>query len=89
MKYTLVYYTKILKELKLMKKRGKNIKKFTKIVDQLADGEILPAKYRDHAMSGNFKGFRNCHIEPDWILLYRIENGHLILAITGTHSDLF
>ena len=57
----------------------------------LADGETLPAKYRDHTLTGNYSGFRECHITPDWLLIYEVRESELILVLsrTGTHSDLF
>lgn len=57
----------------------------------LANGETLPPKYKDHELKGNYQGHRECHIEPDWLLIYKIENDILILTLTrtGTHSDLF
>ena len=61
------------------------------VVNTLASGNVLEAKYKDHALSGNFIGCRECHISPDWLLIYEIDNGELILYLmrTGTHSDLF
>ncbi len=61
------------------------------VVDFLAKGEILPEKYKDHALSGDYLGFRECHITPDWLLVYAIKNETLVLTLsrTGTHSDLF
>ena len=61
------------------------------VVDMLAAGNELPEKYRDHSLSGNFAGCRECHITPDWLLIYEIANEELILYLTrtGTHSDLF
>jgi len=62
-----------------------------RVVDILQAGESLPEKYRDHALTGNFVGHRECHIAPDWLLVYKIENDILILTLTrtGTHADLF
>ena len=62
-----------------------------KIVDTLASGNVLEAKHKDHALSGKFLGCRECHITPDWLLIYEIDNGELLLYLTrtGTHSDLF
>ena len=61
------------------------------VVDFLAKGELLPEKYKDHALSGDYVGFRECHITPDWLLVYAIKNETLVLTLsrTGTHSDLF
>lgn len=73
-----------------MEKRGKSHTKLLEVVNKLAMGETLPPQYRDHALTGNFIGFRDCHIENDWVLIYKIQNDVLILTLadTGTHSDL-
>ena len=78
-------------ELKTAIKRGYNIKLLGFVVDTLAAGNQLPPKYKDHNLSGNYKGCRECHITPDWLLIYEVSNGELILYLTrtGTHSDLF
>lgn len=74
-------------------RRGKNLAKLIKVIDLLADGERLPAKYKDHALSSSkkYRDCRECHIEPDWLLVYSIRDEELILLLveTGTHSDLF
>lgn len=74
-----------------MKKRGKDLEKLKYVVNELANQCPLDEKYRDHELTGNYRNFRECHIEPDWLLIYRIEKGELTLALvrTGTHSDLF
>lgn len=79
------------KDLKLAAKRGYNLKLLNDIVDKLANGEALPEKNRDHSLTGRYAGFRECHIQPDWLLVYRVEAAALIffLSRTGTHSDLF
>jgi len=79
------------KDLKLAAKRGYNLDLLENVVDTLARGEKLTEKFRDHELVGNYSGFRECHIQPDWLLVYRIENSELILFLsrTGTHSDLF
>lgn len=79
------------KDLKLAAKRGYNLDLLENVVDTLARGEKLTEKFRDHELTGNYSGFRECHIQPDWLLVYRIENSELILFLsrTGTHSDLF
>ncbi len=81
------------KDFKLITKRGYDIKKFEKVVELLQKQEILPEKYKDHQLvnSRNYKNVRECHIEPDWLLVYRIKEDILILELTrtGTHSDLF
>lgn len=73
------------------KKRGLKIDKLRKVVNTLAEQKILDDKYRDHSLTGEYREFRECHIEPDWLLIYRINNNELELFLfrTGTHSDLF
>lgn len=81
------------RDYKLMLKRGCDSRKIEEIITLLAKQEPLPERYRDHALvnSRNYKNVRECHIEPDWLLVYRINNDVLILELirTGTHSDLF
>lgn len=79
------------KDAKLMQKRGKNMKKLVNVLDLLASGKTLPSKYKDHQLMGNLSDFRECHIEPDWLLIYQIFENELILSATatGSHSDLF
>jgi mRNA interferase YafQ len=75
------------KDYKLAIKRGWDVSKLDHVIGKLAHGEVLPAKYKDHALQGNWKGCRDCHIQGDWVLLYEITATHLILHATGTHSD--
>lgn len=91
MKYRIVPSTKFKKDLKLIIKRGYNISLLDAVVELLANGEPLSEKYRDHALSGNFAGCRECHITPDWLLVYELSDAELLLYLTrtGTHSDLF
>ena len=91
MKYELVLTGKFKKGLKLAKKRGLNIKLLEEVVDKLLNGIPLEKKYRDHELQGKFMGFRECHIQPDWLLMYLIEDDVLTLTLvdTGTHSDMF
>ena len=86
-----VLSNKFKKDLKLAKKRGCNIELLQEVVDTLAREQKLDDKYRDHELSGDYRGFRECHIEPDWLLIYRISQNtiELFLFRTGTHSDLF
>ena len=79
------------KDLKLAQKRGYDLSLLEKVVDMLSRCEELPARNRDHSLTGEYAGFRECHILPDWLLVYRIEESALILFLsrTGTHSDLF
>ena len=91
MKYTVRRTKKFRKELKKMLRRGADLDKLETVVNILAAGETLPPQYRDHALTGDLEGTRDCHITPDWLLLYRIENDVLVLTLTrtGSHSDLF
>ena len=79
------------KGYKRAKKRGLNLQLIDDVVDELRQGHKLGAKYRDHALHGNWEGFRECHIQPDWLLIYLIEDDILTLTLseTGTHSELF
>ena len=90
-KYTVKYTTQFKKDFKLAMKRGLKIELLEDVIASLAAGESLGEKYRDHALSGNWAGFRECHVLPDWLLIYRVENDVLVLTLTrtGTHSDLF
>lgn len=72
-----------------MGKRGKKFKEFKEVIRKIAAEEVLEAKYRDHVLVGQYKGTRECHIEPDWLLIYDVAESELILIRTGTHSDLF
>ena len=90
-KYTVKPTTQFKKDYKRAMKRGLKIELLEKIVELLAMGEALPEKNRDHELSGNWVGHRECHIQPDWLLIYRVEDDVLVLTLarTGTHSDLF
>lgn len=93
MKYEIQRTTSFVKDYKLVVKRGCDIKKLREVVELLANGETLPKEYRDHALANSrrYKGMRECHIEPNWLLVYKITESVLILTLfrTGTHSDLF
>ena len=91
MKYQLETTGKFKKDLKLLIKRNYNINLLQNVVDTLLDGTPLSEKHKDHALSGNWANYRECHIGPDWLLIYKIEKDVLILTLTrtGTHSDLF
>ena len=82
---------KFQKDLKRIQKRGYDITLLKDVLNLLVNGKVLPIKYKDHNLSGNFKGCRECHITPDWLLIYEISDDELILYLTrtGTHSDLF
>lgn len=77
------------RDVKRMRKRGKKLSKLKAIVTKLARGEPLEPRHRDHVLSNNWQSSRDCHIEPDWILIYTINEETLRLERTGTHSDLF
>ena len=91
MKYQIEMSTRFKKDYKLAQKRGYNMNLLKEVIDILASGDQLPDKYIDHPLSGYYRGSRECHIEPDWLLIYRIEKDLLVLGLTrtGTHSDLF
>ncbi len=91
MKYQIEMSTRFKKDYKLAQKRGYNMDLLKEVIDILANGDQLPEKYFDHPLSGDYRGSRECHIEPDWLLIYRIEKDLLVLGLTrtGTHSDLF
>ncbi|MBL7163794.1 MAG: type II toxin-antitoxin system YafQ family toxin [Anaerolineales bacterium] len=77
------------RDVKRMKKRGADFSTFKEIIRKLATGEKLEARYRDHLLIGQYKGSRECHIKPDWLLIYEVTESELVLIRTGTHSDLF
>ena len=89
--YQIKFTTAYKKSYKLMKKRGLDVSLLDDVVDLLRQGRQLDEKYRDHGLSGNFAGFRECHIKSDWLLVYLIEDDVLTLTLvdTGTHSDIF
>ena len=89
--YSVVQTSGFKKELARAKKRGLSSEDFDEVVVMLKNDEPLPPKYKDHKLSGKFKGYRECHINPDWLLVYKKYKDELILipAHTGTHSDLF
>lgn len=89
-KYEIDFTSAFSKDLKKIKKRGYNIEFLESVVDKLQTGKQLEPKYKDHLLTGNWKGFRECHIQPDWLLVYRIYDDKLLLVLTrtGTHSDL-
>lgn len=91
MKYRLILTGKFKKSLKLAKKRGLNLSLMDSIVSTLQQGLPLEEKFRDHELKGKYKGFRECHVQPDWLLIYLIENDILTLTLvdTGSHADLF
>ena len=89
--YKIVATGKFKKDLKTLLKRGYDMSLLDDIVTKLSNGETLPERNRDHSLSGNYAGKRECHITPDWLLIYEIDQEvlYLYLTRTGTHSDLF
>ncbi len=89
-KYIVKSTSQFKRDYKLAMKRGLRISLLDEVITLLSKGEELPEKYRDHALIGNWLGHRECHILPDWLLIYRIENDVLVLTLsrTGSHSDL-
>ncbi len=77
------------RDVKLAERRGKDLAKLRELILLLVEGDSLPPRYKDHSLGGNWKHYRDCHIEPDWLLLYKIDGDDLHLVRTGTHSDLF
>ena len=89
--YKIVPSNQFKKDLKLAKKRGFNLDLLRSVINTLAEGKKLEEKHRDHSLIGEYRSFRECHIEPDWLLIYRIDGVELNLFLfrTGTHSELF
>ena len=87
----IIWTSKFKKDYKTILKRNLDINLLDDVIRILAQGDELPPQYNDHSLSGNWKGFRECHIAPDWLLIYSIEDNNLVLVLsrTGTHSDLF
>lgn len=83
------YTTQFKKDYKRIKKQNKNLDKLKAIIEKLINGKVLELKYKDHQLYGNWRGHRDCHIEPDWILIYRSTADELFLERTGSHSELF
>lgn len=91
MKYGIKYTAQFKRDYKLIRKRKFNIAELQTVIAMLADGKTLPETYRDHALTGAYRNARECHIRPDWLLIYSMSENTLILELmrTGTHSDLF
>lgn len=91
MKYEVRFTNQFKKDLKLAKKQGKDEERLFEVIERLACGEKLEAQYRDHDLTGNYKGCRECHVEPDWLLIYEIVDDVLVLMLyrVGSHSELF
>ena len=89
MKLSIRRTTQFKRDIKRVLQSGKDIEKLLSIVEELAEGWKLPPEYHNHSLSGKDKNKRDCHIEPDWILLYAIEDDEFVLYRTGSHSQLF
>ncbi len=91
MKYTIKFTNAFKKSYKLMKKRGYDLSLLDDVIETLGCGKTLSEKYKDHVLKGEYSGFHECHIKPDWLLIYLIEDDILTLTLvnTGSHSDLF
>ena len=85
----LYYTTQFKKDYKRIKKQNKDVVKLKIVIENLIKGSLIEPRYRDHPLSGNWEGHRDCHIEPDWLLIYRITADSLYLERTGSHSELF
>ena len=83
------YSTKFKRDFKVCAKRGYNLKRLQNVIDILRVPDSLPPKNRDHNLTGNYAGYRECHVEPDWLLIYQQTETELLLYRTGIHSDLF
>lgn len=81
--------TQFKRDTKRIKKTGKDARKLKEIIEKIVAGENLEEKYRDHSLTGNYRHARECHIEPDWLLIYKRTKEELILIRTGSHSELF
>jgi mRNA interferase YafQ len=77
------------RDVKRAQKRGKDMAKLRELILLLIEGQLLPARYQDHSLGGEWNHHRDCHIEPDWLLIYKVSGDDLYLIRTGTHSDLF
>lgn len=77
------------RDVKRMQRRGKDLEKLKRVLESLVKGERLAPEYRDHVLVGQYKGTRECHLEPDWLLIYELAESEIVLIRTGSHSDLF
>ena len=83
------YTTQFERDLRLLQRRGKDIEKLKQVLKALINEELLAERYRDHPLKGNHKNRRECHLEPDWLLIYKLNDDEIIFERTGRHSDLF
>ncbi len=91
MRYEVKFTTQFKKDIKLAKKQKRSLDLLFDVIDKLANGKKLDSKFRDHDLSGDYTGTRECHVEPDWLLIYEIRDDVLVLMLyrLGTHSELF
>ena len=89
MKYQIRRSTQFKKDVKRIRRRGKDIEQLLSVVQELAVGHPLPAHYQDDPLKGQYKDKRDCHLDPDWILIYAVIDSELLLYRTGSHADLF
>lgn len=87
--YTIRRTTQFKKDVKRVLKQGKDLERLLMVVQKLAQGQALDASFLDHPLKGEFQNKRDCHLEPDWVLIYAIEDEELVLYRTGSHADLF
>ena len=81
--------TQFKRDVKRMQRQGRDIEKLKRVLERLVQGERLPPEYRDHVLVGQYKGTRECHLAPDWLLIYELTESEIVLIRTGSHSDLF
>jgi len=86
---TPIYTTQFDRDLRLLQRRGKEIEKLKQVLAALINEEPLAERYRDHPLKGNYRNRRECHLEPDWLLIYKLNDAEITFERTGTHSDLF
>lgn len=86
---TLTRTSQFKRDFKRIKKRDKDLSKLKDVVEKIASGKELESRYRNHILGGPYAGIRECHVEPDWLLLYKLSESEVVLIRTGTHADLF
>ncbi len=84
-----IFENRFKKDIKRLQKRGKDMEKLKTVIEKLLENQELEPKYKDHPLTGDWNGYRDCHIEPDWLLIYKISETNLFLVRSGSHSDLF
>ena len=91
MKYEVRFTAQFKRAYRRVEKQGKDMSAMRKVVGMLGEGQPLPEKHKDHPLTGRWKGFRECHVQPDWLLIYKVDRGILVLTLahTGSHAELF